>query len=308
MIRLVTLALMILSVFQLYAQAPQKMSYQAVIHNASNALVTNTSIGMKISILQGSATGAVVYAETQNVTSNINGLVSLEIGTGTVVSGSFATISWANGPFFIKTETDPNGGANYTITGTSQMLSVPYALYAEKCGTSINGSSGYSHYIGEQFGGGVIFHLWKDNLGVEHGLVVALTDQSSSQAWSNVASTAVGIGAQSYWDGLSNSNAIVSQAGHNNSAAKLCLDLVNGGFDDWYLPSVLELQLLSSNYYQIAKTFSITPGATNLVFNSGYWSSSESANNKGWYYIINGGRTNNLDKTINQYVRAIRAF
>jgi hypothetical protein len=115
---------------QTNAQAPNKMSYQAVVRNNSNALVTNQVVGMRISILQGSATGTTVYEETQTPTTNTNGLVSIEIGGGTVVSGNFANINWANGPYFIKTETDPNGGTNYSITGTSQLLSVPYALFS----------------------------------------------------------------------------------------------------------------------------------------------------------------------------------
>ncbi|MDD3860465.1 MAG: FISUMP domain-containing protein [Bacteroidales bacterium] len=114
-----------------YAQSPQKMSYQAVIRNTSDALVTDTEIGMQISILQGSTIGTAVYVETQTPTTNANGLVSIEIGAGTVLNGDFATIDWANGPYFIKTETDPAGGTSYTITGTSQLLSVPYALHAK---------------------------------------------------------------------------------------------------------------------------------------------------------------------------------
>ena len=118
-----------------FAQSPEKMSYQAVIRNSSGVLVTNTQIGVKISILQGSSSGTAVYVETQTPTSNANGLVSLEIGAGTVLSGTFASISWANGPYFVKTETDPAGGISYTITGTSQLLSVPYALHAKTAET-----------------------------------------------------------------------------------------------------------------------------------------------------------------------------
>ncbi len=124
------------------AQAPQRMSYQAVVRNASNDLIMNTSVGVRISVLQGSATGTVAYSETQNVTTNLNGLMSLEIGTGTVVSGNFSTISWGVGPYFIKTETDPAGGTNYTITGTQQLLSVPYALYAANAGGGTPGPQG----------------------------------------------------------------------------------------------------------------------------------------------------------------------
>ena len=114
-----------------FSQAPQKMSYQAVIRNTSNELVKNSPIGMKISILQGSATGTPVYVETQTPTSNANGLVTIEIGGVTPVTGTFAGIDWSTGTYFIKTETDPTGGTSYTITGTSQLLSVPYALFAK---------------------------------------------------------------------------------------------------------------------------------------------------------------------------------
>jgi len=122
-----------------WAQAPQKMSYQAVVRNSTNNPVASSAVGMKISVLQGSATGTVVYAETQTATTNANGLVSIEIGTGTLVSGNFTTIDWPTGTYFIKTETDPTGGTNYTISGTSQLLSVPYALHA-KTAQSITGT------------------------------------------------------------------------------------------------------------------------------------------------------------------------
>ncbi len=130
----ITTAILIATVFlpqHVAAQSPEKMSYQAIVRDAGNDLVTSTVVGMQISILQGSASGTVVYAETQTPTTNANGLVSIEIGNGTLVNGNFTTIDWSNGPYFLKTETDPTGGVSYTITGTSQLLSVPYALYAE---------------------------------------------------------------------------------------------------------------------------------------------------------------------------------
>jgi len=113
-----------------WAQVPQKMSYQAVIRNSSNALVSNANIGVRMSLLQGISTGTAVYVETHSATTNDNGLVSLQIGNGSVVMGSMAAINWANGPYFVKTETDPTGGTNYSISGTSELLSVPYALAA----------------------------------------------------------------------------------------------------------------------------------------------------------------------------------
>src|SRR6478609_4135901 len=92
-----------------YAQAPQKMSYQAVIRNSSNALISSMPVGMQISVLQGSESGTAVYVETQTTTTNTNGLVSLEIGKGNPVVGTFAGINWSAGPYFIKTETDTKG-------------------------------------------------------------------------------------------------------------------------------------------------------------------------------------------------------
>jgi len=308
--KFLTFSTAVLLMASVFAQAPEKMSYQAVIRNSSEALVTNTTVGMQISILQGSASGTAVYVETQSPTTDANGLVNIELGGGTVVSVNFSTINWANGPYFVKTETDPDGatgGIAYTITGTSQLLSVPYALYAANAGTAIGGGN-FTHYIGEEYGGGVIFHLWKDNAGVEHGLIVALTDQSISQAWSNVTSTEIGASAQSSWNGLSNSNAIVGQAGHTSSAAKLCLDLVSGGQSDWYLPSIQELNMLWNNYYTVTRALSQISGATQLSNSVVYWSSSEYDFNYAWGFSFLNGFTYRLNKTNTACVRAVRAF
>ena len=131
-----------------FAQAPQKMSYQAVIRDVQQNIVVNNPVGMKISVLQGSANGTEVYVESHNSTTNSNGLTSLEIGMGNVINGDFSTIDWANGPYFIKTETTIKGGSNLTITGTSQMLSVPFALYAANSGNSTPGPQGPIGFTG----------------------------------------------------------------------------------------------------------------------------------------------------------------
>lgn len=292
-----------------WAQSPNRMSYQAVIRNASNNLVSSTSVAMQISILQGSTEGTAVYVETQTPTTNVNGLVNIELGGGTVVDGNFSTINWANGPYFVKTETDPDGatgGISYTITGTSQLLSVPYALYAVNAGRA-SGGGNFIHYIGEEYGGGVIFHLWKDNVGIEHGLIVALTDQSTSQVWSNVTSIFIGATVQISWDGLIDSNAIVGQVGHTSSAAKLCLDLVSGGQSDWYLPSIQELNMLWNNYYTVARGLSQISGATQLS-KSYYWSSSDYLSSHAWSFNFHKGGTSGQIKSESSYVRAVRAF
>ena len=115
------------------AQVPQKMSYQAIIRDSKDALITNQQIGFRISILQGAVNGAEVYMEifNPNPVTNSNGLITVEIGSGNPTLGTFSSIDWSNGPYFIKTEIDPTGNSDYTIVTISQLLSVPYALHAK---------------------------------------------------------------------------------------------------------------------------------------------------------------------------------
>lgn len=128
----------LLPFWQAMAQSPEKMSFQAVIRDGSGELVKSSEVAMRIQLLQGSEFGASVYVETHKAVTNANGLLGIEIGTGTVVSGDFSSIDWSAGPYFLKTETDPAGGTDYSITGTSQVLSVPYALHAKTAETVEN--------------------------------------------------------------------------------------------------------------------------------------------------------------------------
>jgi cytoskeletal protein CcmA (bactofilin family) len=113
-----------LIVIILYAQSPEKMNFQAVVRDNNNNLITNTVVGIRITILQNSTP---VYFETQRPVTNSNGLITIAFGG----EAGFNKIDWANGPYFIKSEIDPKGGSNYTITGTSQLMSVPYAFHAQ---------------------------------------------------------------------------------------------------------------------------------------------------------------------------------
>ena len=199
--------------FTSFGQAPEGFKYQAVVRDASSNPMTDQAVGMRLTIQQGSIGGGVVYQETFTPTTNSYGLVNLEIGTGTSTD-DFSSIDWSNGPYFIETAVDVTGGTSYAVMGTSQLMSVPYALYAKTSGngegpqgdqgpqgppgedgqggitnggTGIevpgdgtsgdpyiinNSQAGFQHYIGEIFGGGVIYHLWKDSLGIEHGLII----------------------------------------------------------------------------------------------------------------------------------------
>lgn len=505
----------------IFAQSPAKISYQAVIRNGNNELVTNSTIGLQISILQGTADGTIVFSETHKPESNVNGLITIEIGYGAVVSGNISAIDWTNGPFFLKTEADPAGGTNYTISGTSQLLSVPYALHAETAGSvkglsdsiankavlvkgnqlvagektftetihpvnmevnsfntgnryayidllgddtytdyalrlirentgpnansrlehrgtgslfvmandsgalkfqtkgiirmniNANGSiytnddvrhyktlriydisgktlffrqdgthsyinnmsnfltlgtpkngglhitgeggvtlrignaspvgtvvlnidtlrninmnnnqvinvktplnpndaankayvdskvGGSGHYIGELYGGGVVFFV--DHTG-EHGLIVCTEDINIHTPWSDVTNVLIDEGDQSYYNGAANTSAIINQAGHTKSAAKLCEDYVEGGFTDWYLPAIDELLKLNQARYEVNKALN-----TNSLDMLGQHCSSTEINSTSVYsFGFNDNQIHYLSKSqTNNYIRAIRAF
>lgn len=128
--------LLMISTLFVAAQAPEKFTYQAVVRDASNQLVTNTSVGVQVAILQNGAgdQGTPVYLERHVQNTNANGLVTLKVGEGTVLFGNFNTINWKSGVFFLDVGIDPAGGSDYSIWSTQQMLSVPYALYANEAG------------------------------------------------------------------------------------------------------------------------------------------------------------------------------
>lgn len=367
---LLTAVLLTVSAFlpqQASAQSPDKMSYQAVVRDAGNALVTSQAVGMQLSILQGSVTGTAVYVETQTPTTNINGLVSIELGSGTVVSGTFNSIDWSNGPYFIKTETDPTGGTTYTITGTSQLLSVPYALHANTADSIVGGVSvtetdpifgasiasgitgsdtanwnnhtvdidtqldstgvaalgfvagahtvdtdtqldstdianlGYTagvHYLGEQFGGGVIYHLYIGSDGNQHGLIVNTTESTS--VW-QVSATLTN--ATHSWDGETNTGLMTSSA-----AANYVNGLTDGGFTDWYLPSIDELNLLYNNRFYANKALSVIGGATLLSTTDSYWSSTENLTTSALYFFFSTGYGTSGNKVATLSIRAVRGF
>ena len=172
----------------------------------------------------------------------------------------------------------------------------------------------YTYEIGQYVAsrGGVIFHRYLDGSN-ENYLVIDTTDISSSSFWSNIDNVAIGATAQSTWDGLSNSNAIVAQAGFTSGAAKLCLDSTNNLQSDWYLPAIDELSLLWQNRFNVNRTLSgnsshgSISGATQIGYNY-YWSSTELVNNLAWNFFFSDGDARNTNKSNSFNVRAVRKF
>lgn len=171
-------------------------------------------------------------------------------------------------------------------------------------------SSGSSHYVGELYGGGVVF--WVDHTG-QHGLILSMVDLSPGYEWSNVSTL---IGTTNDWDGASNTTEITMQLGHSISAAKLCEDYTNidygtGTYSDWYLPSLAELNHVWNNFYEVQKALT-NDGNTNttpLFRSQNYWSSSEHNFTNAWYFNFSNGVADYFDKSNKFfYVRAVRAF
>jgi hypothetical protein len=224
--------------------------------------------------------------------------VTLEIGgsSATVVYGIFADIVWSDGVYFIKTETDPAGGTTYTITGTSQLMSVPYALHA-KTAESVTSTCGLS--IGDTYQGGIIFYL--DASGC-HGLIVAPGDHSTSAAWWNGSDMDTRAYGSGLFEGKYNTEMINWNQGGDTRAAAIC---ANYGDGKWYLPSIEELNLM---YENIGPGNALGLGNIGGFLNSNYWISKEFDNRKAWYQKFSNGSQYDIFKAYAANVRAVRAF
>jgi hypothetical protein len=115
-----------------FAQSPDMFRHQVIVRDATNNLVAEQALGVQVTLMKGSAPGTIVYQETFSQNSNANGLLNLTIGSGSVVSGNFSNIDWADGPYYIETAIDPDNGTSYSIFSTSQFQSLPYAIYSNE--------------------------------------------------------------------------------------------------------------------------------------------------------------------------------
>jgi hypothetical protein len=129
------------------SQSPEAFNYQCILRDNAGEIVVNSQVGIRFSIIQTAVNGAVVYTEEHQSITNSFGLVALVIGDG-VSFDDMSIIDWNNGPYFIHVEADPLGGANYSDVSTTQLLSVPYALYAKTSGSSIPGPQGLTGLTG----------------------------------------------------------------------------------------------------------------------------------------------------------------
>ena len=328
-----------------YGQVPQKFSYQAVVRNANSQLVSSNTVGVKISILQGNSSGTVVYSETHSPITNANGLFSIEIGGGSMVSGNFSSINWSEGPFFIKSEVDIQGGSDYTIEGVTQLLSVPYALYAEKAGNVFSGNyqdltnkpdfatqkalndslaalrmlienldkriSRFELKVGDFKDGGIVGYIFQEGdpgyvAGEEHGLIVALVEQSkpwSAGGFTNVTGTSGNLGT-----GAANTAAILASSGGDN-AANYCKNYVSGDYDDWFLPSATELVKIWINREAVNAGLVKNSGAPMASSGFGaYWTSTHENFNWAVALTYNSGITQGGSKSTFQATRPMRQF
>lgn len=166
--------LVIIFTSSIYAQAPQAFNYQGVARDFAGTPISDKNISLQIAILQGSANGTEVYKELHNTTTTDLGLFNLQIGTGTVVNGDFEDVNWGSDSHFLQIELDENGGNNYQVIGTSELLSVPYALFAK------NGSK----WNASQF---------NDGLQYENSIVIGEDEETSANFWLNNTNPEIGI-------------------------------------------------------------------------------------------------------------------
>lgn len=320
-----------------FAQAPNIIPYQAVARNSAGNILANKSIILRMSIRNNTISGPVVYSEIHAITTTSLGLVNINIGQGSPITSTISSVNWSNGDKFLQVEIDTALSGSYIDMGTSQLNSVPYALFAANgvvSGTSVgqmlfwNGSSwitiptgsngqvltlvnGIPSWqtlglpaIGQPYQGGLLAYVLKNgDIGydpnVPHGLIVAPTDQSSAAPWGCIGLSIPGATGTAIGTGAQNTIAISTACPTGGvTAADICSILTLGGYSDWYLPSKEELNVLYQNVNVVSG-----------MFNNYYWSSTQYDSLNGWLQGFGFGSIGVSDKSLpNCHVRAIRSF
>lgn len=313
-------SLLLLS-FMAQAQAPQAFNYQAVVRDAAGQVQANTAVELIIELYQNDS---VVYKERHNDTTNAFGLINLKIGRGTSPTSVFSKINWSI-PAFVRIS------LNGAIMGKSELLSVPYALYAAN-GLPADAQTGdLLYYNGTAWQrlpkgkGGQVLTLRNDGMPAWSGpttdglLEVPLpngdmiytcpvdNNAPGGVRWGGTGTNITALtdittteAANMDFNGYYNTAVIVAQLGTNNGtpyAAKLCADLVAYGFDDWYLPAAGELNEM---YLKLG------PNGSGQITIGLYWSSSEFAGFHAWLQYFADGDKGDSDKDINGRCRCVR--
>lgn len=236
-----------------------------------------------------------VYQEQHAAKSNANGLLTLQIGSGTNKVGNLAAVDWLAGPYFLKSETDPDGGTNYSIVSSQQLLSVPYAMHAR---TAEKIAEGKRLYLGQDTLGGLIFYLYEGQDGKAHGLVVN-KEEIANTLWQTTASL---VETGTSWNGKLNTSRMT-----NSPAATYVRSLQDGGFTDWYLPSADELNLLYQCRFIINQV--LTNTSYPFIASTGeYWSSNEYFAGNALVLSMLTGTFSTASKTTGKTARGIRSF
>ena len=327
--KLIFIILAVLCTIGVQAQAPEKIGYQSIVRQVGGEVLSGQSVGVRFSISPDITFATSDYVEMHTEVTDINGLINLNIGDGTIVSGTMSAIMWETGPMYIKIEKDLTGGVNYTMSEISEFLSSPYSLYANEAliadsvrnipaetdpaftgspaGTITNTDISNwnllttdNFYLGQDTLGGIVFHITKDRNGVQHGLIVNYAEHAGLQ-W-QVSNSVTG--ADKSWDGAYNTDMMVT-----SQIPGYLISLGTG----WYLPSIDELFTLWNNRLTVNKA--LDNGSYQVLGHTPAgpcWSSSESNVNFASTLHFGTGDVETMggstDKVNSWPVRAIRSF
>lgn len=302
-----TLFALCLLTLKALAQAPERFNYQGVARDSEGHVIANQQISLRFSIINGSSAN-VEYQEEWHVLTNDFGLFNVEIGGGMLVQGWFSGIDWGATTYGLKVEMDPAAGTNFQNMGASQLLSVPYALYAQNTPPP---DTGYEP--GDFAQGGIVF--WVDDSG-EHGLVCDKHDIGVGPRWylgtyGNTYATGDGpfSGEMNTMLMIAGQMAIGNDGAGN--AATYCTDLevTQGGasYADWYLPSKDELARMYQNRVLINSVAQANGGSA-FSTTDAYWSSTEYSNTDAYIQSFGTGVSSHVNKSGFFSVRPIRAF
>jgi hypothetical protein len=273
---------------------PPGIPYQAALRNVSGDLLANSSVNVRFTIHEMSPYGETSYQETHPLETNELGLFTTTIGAGNAIQGTFAGILWSQTTKFLEVEVDL--GEGYTTIGNQQLMSVPYAFYAANGPAGPQGPKGdrgeqgpqgesatenygsFNHYIGEHFGGGIVFDVYRDSLNIEHGLIVSEQTLSFEPFCNCPDNGSYGNLITDDINGASNTQSFIENNVFASGAIQTVTNYSSQGFTDWHLPSIGELDLFIKRIYELKRAgFMLIAGAGDNSENPLFWKSYHSS-------------------------------